>query len=123
MHELPALPVHAPARARSRPASEALGRRSAPRQQPDTALPITLRRSRYGPYVERGEPGGPHTPTARVSVHPGTGKMILAGMGRYGPWLRHERTYVSIPADDDVLTIGLNRAIALLDAKRGRNGA
>ena len=39
-----------------------------------------------------------------VGVHPGTGKTILAGMGRYGPWLRHERTYVSIPADDDVLT-------------------
>ncbi len=114
---------------------------------PDTGLPITLQRSRYGPYVERGEPGGPH-PTARVSVpqglaehevtlavarallalprevgvHPGTGQTILAGMGRYGPWLRHARAYVSIPADDDVLTIGLNRAITLLDAKRGRKG-
>ena len=114
---------------------------------PDTGLPIALRRGRYGPYLERGEPGG-ERPTARVSVpegfaehevtlavarallalprevgvHPGTGETILAGMGRYGPWIRHRRTYVSIPADDDVLTIGLNRAVALLEEKKGGPG-
>ena len=32
---------------------------------------------------------------------------------RYGPWLRHDRSYVAIPSDEDVLTVGLNRAVTL----------
>ena len=43
-----------------------------------------------------------------VGVHPDTGKPILAGVGRYGSWLRHGRAYVSLPDDEDVLTVGLN---------------
>ena len=109
---------------------------------PDTGLALTLRRGRYGRYVQRGE----HTkdaPAARgtvplgmetleitpevarallalprtVGVHPDTGKTILAGIGRYGPWLKHGAAYVSLPEDEDVLAIGLNRAVMLVDAK------
>ena len=134
----------------SRPLAPGLGGAGQERplgDDPDTGLPVALRRSRYGPYVERGEPGGEH-PTARVSVpqglaehevtlavarallalprevgvHPSSGQTILAGMGRYGPWLKHGQTYVSIPPDDDVLTVGLNRAVVLLEGKLGRKG-
>ena len=109
---------------------------------PETGLALTLRRGRYGRYVQRGEDGDAHarrgtvpksmdtqeiTPeVARallalprtVGVHPDTGKTILAGIGLYGPWLKHGSAYLPLPDDDDVLTIGLNRAVALVDMKR-----
>ena len=55
-----------------------------------------------------------------VGSHPDTGQPILAGIGRYGPWLRHEDTYAAIPADEDVLAIGINRAVALVTDKEIR---
>ena len=55
-----------------------------------------------------------------VGRHPDTGQPILAGIGRYGPWLRHEDTYAAIPADEDVLAIGINRAVALVTDKEIR---
>ena len=39
-----------------------------------------------------------------VGTHPATGKPIEAGIGRYGPWLRHDDGYTAIPADEDVFT-------------------
>ena len=53
-----------------------------------------------------------------VGVHPDTGKTILAGIGLYGSWLKHGSKYVPLPDDEDVLAIGLNRAVALVDARR-----
>ena len=55
-----------------------------------------------------------------VGRHPETGEPILAGIGRYGPWLRHEDSYAAIPADEDVLAIGLNRAVDLIADKEIR---
>ena len=55
-----------------------------------------------------------------VGPHPGTGEPIRAGIGRYGPWLRHEDSYAAIPADEDVLAIGINRAVALVADKEIR---
>lgn len=53
-----------------------------------------------------------------IGGHPETGEMITAGIGRFGPYLKLGSTYKSIPKDDDVLEIGLNRAVVLLaDAK------
>ena len=40
--------------------------------------------------------------------------MIVAGIGRFGPYLKHGDVFKSIRGDDDVLTIGLNRAVVLL---------
>ena len=55
-----------------------------------------------------------------VGDHPGSDEPILAGLGRFGPWVRHGTTYAAIPDDDDVLTIGINRAVALLADKEIR---
>ena len=55
-----------------------------------------------------------------VGMHPETEEPILAGIGRYGPWLRHEDTYAAIPAGEDVLAIGLNRAVDLIAEKQVR---
>ncbi len=59
-----------------------------------------------------------------VGMHPETGKPIKAGVGRFGPYLHHADVYKSLPAGDDVLEIGLNRAVDLLaDAKPRRSPA
>ncbi|KAA5605885.1 type I DNA topoisomerase [Roseospira marina] len=57
-----------------------------------------------------------------VDVHPDDGTMIQAGLGRFGPYLKHGDVYKSLPKDDDpllVLTIGLNRAVDLLAQQSG----
>ena len=46
--------------------------------------------------------------------HPETGEAIVAGIGRFGAYIKHGTTFKSLGADDDVLTIGLNRAVVLL---------
>ena len=60
-----------------------------------------------------------------VGLHPESGEMIKAGIGRFGPFLVHQGKFKSIPADDPdgVLTIGLNRAVDLLAQQgKGRGG-
>ena len=53
----------------------------------------------------------------QIGTDPQTGNMISAGIGRFGPFLKTGDLYVQIPAGDDVLTIGLNRAVDLVVAK------
>ncbi len=112
---------------------------------PATSLPVTVRKGPWGVYIQLGEATEDAKPK-RVSVpknmdvaaltldqavallslprevgaHPETGKPIKAGIGRFGPYIQHEKTYVSIPADEDVLTIGLNRAVDLIQSKAAR---
>ena len=50
-----------------------------------------------------------------VGVNPNTSEMITAGLGRYGPYVKHGTTYVSLTGEDDVLTVGLNRAVELVE--------
>ena len=110
---------------------------------------VTLRNGPYGFYIQLGE-GEDKKKPKRVSLpkeiapdaltlktalgllalprdvgpHPDTGKMIQAGIGRFGPYLRHNGAYASLGPDEDLLTIGLNRAVDLLqNAKpRGESG-
>ncbi len=115
-------------------------------KDPESDLAVTLRKGPFGYYVQLGETEVDGKPkrvalpkgisateltidTAlgllalprEVGAHPETGHKITAGIGRYGPFLRHDGSYVSIPADDDVVTIGLNRAVSLLaEPRRGR---
>src|SRR5439155_674098 len=49
--------------------------------------------------------------------HPETGEPITAGIGRFGPFVRHEKTYSSLEAGDEVFDIGLNRAVTLIAEK------
>ncbi|MYE01239.1 MAG: type I DNA topoisomerase [Alphaproteobacteria bacterium] len=127
------------------PADDREGRGPVPLgADPETGLALTLRRGRYGRFVQLGEQGDPRsargtvpaamaadeiTPAVArallalpraVGAHPDTGKRILAGIGRYGAWLKHGNDYIALPDDEDVLTVGLNRAVALVDAKGGR---
>ncbi|MBH89185.1 MAG: DNA topoisomerase I [Magnetovibrio sp.] len=51
-----------------------------------------------------------------LGIWPETGDMIQAGVGRFGPYLKYSGLYLSLKGDDDVLTIGINRAIDLIEA-------
>tara|TARA_R110001592_G_scaffold3525_34_gene20254 strand:- start:26772 stop:29339 length:2568 start_codon:yes stop_codon:yes gene_type:complete len=49
-----------------------------------------------------------------VGTHPETGDMIQAGIGRFGPFLKHEGKFTSLPKGDDVMHVGMNRAVEVL---------
>ena len=117
-------------------------------KDPYTAEEITLRSGRFGPYVQRGEgkeakrsslPKGwtadsiDHEKALAllalprdVGQHPESGKMISAGLGRYGPFVLHDGTYANLESIEDVFSIGLNRAVSVIaekvSSRGGRNG-
>jgi len=110
---------------------------------PKTGQPIYVLQGPYGPYVQRGDNGNDHKPQ-RVSLprgmtpdsvtldralallelprvlgtHPESGEPVEAGIGRFGPYVRHNGEYRSLGPEDDVLTITLERALALLAQKK-----
>jgi DNA topoisomerase-1 len=120
---------------------------------PESGLEVTVRSGRFGPYVQLGEAQDGEKPKRagipkgmpvddvdleralgllslprEVGKHPETGEPIKAGIGRFGPYVQHEKTYASLEAGDEVLTIGLNRAVTLIAEKiakgpRARFGA
>ena len=117
----------------------ALGRDAA------TDLPVVLKRGPYGFYVERAAGADEDKPkraslpkdlapdsvdleTAlgllslprEIGPHPETGKPITAGLGRFGPYVHHDGAYASLPRDENVLTVGLNRAVVLIGDKKSR---
>ncbi len=122
-----------------RPGVRALG------QDPATGEEVTLRSGRFGDYVQQGEGEKPKRcslPKAmapadvtleqalallslprEVARHPTSGEPIMAGVGRYGAYVQHGKTYANLGKDDDVLTIGANRAIDLIVAKESGAGA
>jgi DNA topoisomerase-1 len=58
-----------------------------------------------------------------IGQHPETGKRIEAGIGRFGPYVRHDGNYRSLAKTDDVFTIGMDRALELLAQAKGRRRA
>src|SRR6202042_78040 len=52
-----------------------------------------------------------------IGLHPGRGQPNTAGLGRFGPFVKHEKTYASLEAGDEVFDIGLNRAVTLIAEK------
>ena len=109
-------------------------------------LPVLLRKGPYGFYVQLGDaeqkkpkraslPKG--TPIASVELeyalgllslprdigtHPETGDMIQAGLGRYGPYLKYQGKFTSLKDGDDVLSVGINRAVDLLAEASKKSG-
>ena len=57
-----------------------------------------------------------------VGVHPETGLKIVANIGPFGPYLLHNKVFTSVK-DDNILTIGLNRAIDLMIAAAEKKAA
>ena len=109
---------------------------------PFTAEEITVRAGRFGPYVQRGDgkdakraslPKG-WTPEAidhekalallslprDIGKHPESGKMISAGIGRYGPYVAHDGVFANVENAEEVFSIGLNRAVAVIAEKQAK---
>ncbi|MBP0615399.1 type I DNA topoisomerase [Jiella mangrovi] len=111
---------------------------------PETGEPVTLRSGRFGPYVQRGEgkeakrsslPKGWQASEIdlekalrllslprEVGTHPESGKPILAGLGRYGPFLQHDGMYANLETIEDVFEVGLNRAVTVIAEKKEKGG-
>ncbi|MDE2329451.1 MAG: topoisomerase DNA-binding C4 zinc finger domain-containing protein, partial [Bradyrhizobium sp.] len=114
-------------------------------KDPATDLDVIVKAGRFGPYIQLGEPkdyaegekpkraGIPKNMSPsdieletalkllslprEIGKHPETGQPITAGLGRFGPFVRHEKTYASLEAGDEVFDIGLNRAVTLIAEK------
>ena len=119
-------------------------------KDPASGQNVTLRRGPYGLYVQLGEGGtdekGKPTKPRRASLtrdmdpetldldralallslprivgrDPETGGEITAGIGRFGPYIRLGTAYQSLEPGDDVLTLGMNRAMDLLAKARAK---
>jgi DNA topoisomerase I len=114
-------------------------------EDPASGLEVTLRSGRFGPYLQLGEaiegekpkraglPKGTSPDDVdltralallslprEVGRHPDDGEAIIAGVGRFGPYVQHGKTYANLTAGDDVLSVGLNRAVTLIEEKRAR---
>jgi DNA topoisomerase-1 len=116
--------------------------------QDDRGEPVTVRAGRFGPYVQRGEASESNPKPDRASLpkgwgaetltldralallalprpigpHPGDGALVEAGIGRFGPYVKHHATYANLPDVEEVFTIGMNRAVEVLAQKAARGG-
>ncbi len=114
-------------------------------EDPATGLEISVRSGRFGPYLQLGEAKDDEKPKRaslpkgvapdemdleraikllslprEVGLHPEDGEPIKAGIGRYGPYVQHVKTYANLEDGDDVFHIGLNRAVTLIAEKIAR---
>ena len=112
---------------------------------PATGEEVTVRRGPWGLYVQAGEPDpedkkvkvrrctlprgfegdsitleqalGLLSLPRTVGLHPEFGEPIQAGIGRFGPFVKMGAIFASLDRDDDVLAVGLNRAVDVLAKK------
>ena len=108
---------------------------------PKTGRPVFVKIGRFGPVVQIGTAEDKDKPQfaqlpADKSIETITleealelfklprevgefeGANVTIGTGRFGPYVLHNRKYVSIPKEEDPMTITLERAIELIKEKR-----
>ena len=117
---------------------------------PEAGLPVYSMIGPFGPYVQLGDQGeDKKKKPKRVSIpkqidpaqitlaqaldllslprdlgnHPESGKPVKAAIGRFGPYVVHEKVFKSLPKDQDVLKIDLATAVELLKQARTRQAA
>lgn len=115
----------------------------------DDGVDIWLKNGRFGPYVQLGEPEPdskekpkrasiPKTMTPEavdlekaiallslprlVGAHPEDGEPIETAIGRYGPYVKHNKTYANLKDPEEVFTLGMNRAVELIAEKIANPG-
>ncbi len=114
---------------------------------PATGLPVIARAGRYGPYVQLGEPEGKERPKTAslfknmaldditleqalellqlprvVGADPADGQEIVAQNGRYGPYISKGKDTRSLESEQQLLTISLDEALAILAQPKTRRG-
>ncbi|MEK6747331.1 MAG: type I DNA topoisomerase [Pseudomonadota bacterium] len=113
-------------------------------KDPVSGEDITLRKGPYGVYVQIGEGKSPkrasllksmrpETMTLELALsllalprelgkHPDTGKPIVVNNGKFGPYILHDGKFTTLPASEDLLAIGINRAVEVM-AQAPQKGA
>jgi DNA topoisomerase-1 len=109
---------------------------------PESGLEVTLRAGRFGHYVQLGEAVDGEKPkragllqgmaaadvdleTAlkllslprEIGRHPDDGEPIIVNNGKFGPYVKHGKTYANLDKGEDIFHVGLNRAVALIADK------
>ena len=108
---------------------------------PKTGKPVFVKIGRFGPVAQIGSAEDKDKPLfaqlpSNLSIETITleealelfklprelgefeGIKVSVGTGRFGPYVQHNRKYVSIPKGEDPMTITLDRAIELIQEKR-----
>ena len=112
---------------------------------PETGIDVLLRVGRFGPYIQLGEEDKEKKEKPKrgsipkgwsvsdvdlekallllslprdVGAHPEDGEMIIAGLGRFGPFVKHGKIYANLASPDEVFEVGLNRAVTLIAEKK-----
>src|SRR5204862_345137 len=115
----------------------------------ETGLDVAIKTGRFGTYLQLGEtskdkeekPKRAGIPKGwsldditlesalkllslprEIGKSPEDGEPILAGIGRFGPYVQQGKTYASLETGDDVLNVGINRAVTLIAEKRANRG-
>jgi DNA topoisomerase-1 len=118
-------------------------------KDPETGLDVAIKTGRFGTYLQLGEtskdkeekPKRAGIPKGwsvdditlesalkllslprEIGKNPEDGEPIMAGIGRFGPYVQHGKTYANLDSSEDVFNIGLNRAITLIAEKRANPG-
>src|SRR6187401_1885796 len=118
-------------------------------KDPETGLDVAVKTGRFGTYLQLGEtpkdksekPKRAGIPKGwaveemdlekalqllslprEVGKSPDDGEPIMAGIGRFGPYVQHGKTYASLDGVDEVFTVGLNRAVTVIAEKRANPG-
>jgi DNA topoisomerase-1 len=110
-------------------------------EDPKTGQPVIARLGRFGPIVQIGEADGEEKPQY-ASLRNGQfietitleealelfklprdigeyeGEVMTAAIGRFGPYVRHNGKFYSLGKEDDPFTLGEDRAIEIIEAKR-----
>lgn len=112
---------------------------------PDSGSKVSVKIGRFGPIAQIGDatPDGEEKPrfaSLRSGQHLETitldealelfklprdlglyeEKKVVVGTGRFGPYIRHDNKFVSLAKTDDPYTVGIERAIELIDSKRDK---
>jgi len=113
-------------------------------EHPETGKDIVLKTGRFGPYVEMETDKKPKRTSLpktwpydlmdlekglklinlprKIGDHPEDGNNISAALGRFGPFIRHNKTYVSLKDPDEMFTIGMNEAVSRIADKIANPG-
>tara|TARA_B100002051_G_scaffold271432_1_gene306146 strand:- start:2174 stop:4732 length:2559 start_codon:yes stop_codon:yes gene_type:complete len=110
----------------------------------ETGLNVIIKKGPYGLYLQLGEDKKPKRTSIpklidpksidldkalkllslprNIGLHPETSKEIIAGIGRYGPYIKYDINFISLPADETVINIGINHAVILISENSQKLG-
>ena len=110
---------------------------------PANGQPVSLKEGPYGPYVERSaadegqKPSRTSLPAGRkpadvdlayslrllslprsLGLDPSSSEEVVAGLGRYGPYVRRGKTFANLRSEDELFGVGLEEALTRLAQKQ-----